>query len=333
MLKRIDLGRSCFATVLGGPDRRTLFMLTADWRGTEGVEDVILYGADEAVEEYYCTYGLSPQYGSLIERTGLRVTGVDDDGEVRIVELDDDASSWRRCSASRRAPDRASRIGSSPGLPHPREKRRQSRHCRRRLLDERSRKTRLMALGYVLVESMRPGTRLEGLPLTLKKIERHPVRNATPDQPSVWTTVEFDFPEEEAGRLADALAGVLDEHGGRAHAPSVTLGKRERMRSPSADADHVDDLKAKIVEKLRRVVGNDRDAATRQPSRCAKARSVEHDYARVEPVVGVLVRMARVARARGSLKPKDGPAVGRAVLAPSVRPSRRVMRPSLTARS
>ena len=71
-----------------------------------------------------------------------------------------------------------------------------------------------MALGYVLVESMRPGTRLEGLPLTLTKIERYPVRNATPDQPSVWTTVEFRFPEEEAGRLADALAGVLDEHGG-----------------------------------------------------------------------------------------------------------------------
>ena len=27
--------------MLGGPARRTLFMLTADWRGTGGVEDVI----------------------------------------------------------------------------------------------------------------------------------------------------------------------------------------------------------------------------------------------------------------------------------------------------
>lgn len=71
-----------------------------------------------------------------------------------------------------------------------------------------------MALGYVLVESMRPGARLEGLPLTLRRIERHAVRNATPDQPSVWTTVEFDFPGEDAGRLADALAGVLDGQGG-----------------------------------------------------------------------------------------------------------------------
>jgi hypothetical protein len=61
---------------------------------------------------------------------------------------------------------------------------------------------------------MRPGTRLEGLPLTLTKIERYPVRDASPDQPSVWTTVEFEFPDDEAGRLADALAAVLEERGG-----------------------------------------------------------------------------------------------------------------------
>jgi sugar lactone lactonase YvrE len=41
VLERIELGQPCFATMLGGRDRRTLFMLTADWRGTEGVEDVI----------------------------------------------------------------------------------------------------------------------------------------------------------------------------------------------------------------------------------------------------------------------------------------------------
>jgi sugar lactone lactonase YvrE len=41
VLERIEVGRPCFATMLGGPDRRTLFMLTAEWRGTEGIEDVI----------------------------------------------------------------------------------------------------------------------------------------------------------------------------------------------------------------------------------------------------------------------------------------------------
>jgi sugar lactone lactonase YvrE len=41
LLERFELGRACFATMLGGPDRRTLFMLTAEWQGTEGVEEVI----------------------------------------------------------------------------------------------------------------------------------------------------------------------------------------------------------------------------------------------------------------------------------------------------
>jgi sugar lactone lactonase YvrE len=36
---RIELDRDCFACMLGGPDRRTLFMMTAEWRGTENVEE------------------------------------------------------------------------------------------------------------------------------------------------------------------------------------------------------------------------------------------------------------------------------------------------------
>ncbi len=47
-----------------------------------------LYGAEEAVEDYYCNYGLNPEYRPRLEAAGLRVTGVDDDGEVRVVELD-----------------------------------------------------------------------------------------------------------------------------------------------------------------------------------------------------------------------------------------------------
>src|SRR5512132_2832427 len=49
VLERIDLGRPCFATMLGGRDRRMLFMLTADWRGTEGVEDVISAGTGQVL--------------------------------------------------------------------------------------------------------------------------------------------------------------------------------------------------------------------------------------------------------------------------------------------
>jgi sugar lactone lactonase YvrE len=41
VLERMVLDRSCFAAMLGGPDRRTLFMLTAEWRGTKDIDDVI----------------------------------------------------------------------------------------------------------------------------------------------------------------------------------------------------------------------------------------------------------------------------------------------------
>ena len=41
VLDTIELDRPCFAAMLGGPDRRTLFMLTAEWRGTEGMDEVI----------------------------------------------------------------------------------------------------------------------------------------------------------------------------------------------------------------------------------------------------------------------------------------------------
>jgi sugar lactone lactonase YvrE len=39
--ERIELDRPAFATMLGGPDRRTLFVLVADWHGPESVDDVI----------------------------------------------------------------------------------------------------------------------------------------------------------------------------------------------------------------------------------------------------------------------------------------------------
>ena len=41
VLERIQLDRFCFASMLGGPDRRTLFMLVADWRGPENVDEVV----------------------------------------------------------------------------------------------------------------------------------------------------------------------------------------------------------------------------------------------------------------------------------------------------
>jgi sugar lactone lactonase YvrE len=41
VLEAAELDRPCFAAMLGGPDRATLFMLTAEWRGTAGIEEVV----------------------------------------------------------------------------------------------------------------------------------------------------------------------------------------------------------------------------------------------------------------------------------------------------
>jgi sugar lactone lactonase YvrE len=38
---RIELDHFCFACMLGGPDRRTLFMLTAEWLGPEHVDEAL----------------------------------------------------------------------------------------------------------------------------------------------------------------------------------------------------------------------------------------------------------------------------------------------------
>jgi CTP synthase (UTP-ammonia lyase) len=45
------------------------------------------YDATESMEQFYCNFGLNPEYRDQLEKHGLRITGWDQDGEVRIVEL------------------------------------------------------------------------------------------------------------------------------------------------------------------------------------------------------------------------------------------------------
>jgi hypothetical protein len=70
-----------------------------------------------------------------------------------------------------------------------------------------------MPAGYVIAESMRPGSQLEGNAFTLNRINRYKVDNPTDDQPSAWTMIHFDFPEDQAESVANALADVLDSPG------------------------------------------------------------------------------------------------------------------------
>jgi CTP synthase (UTP-ammonia lyase) len=45
------------------------------------------YSVPTVQEEYYCNFGLNPLYRSALHEQGLRVVGVDQDGEARILEL------------------------------------------------------------------------------------------------------------------------------------------------------------------------------------------------------------------------------------------------------
>jgi CTP synthase (UTP-ammonia lyase) len=48
-----------------------------------------IYGEGDPVEQFRCNYGLNQAYQDKIAKGELKVTGVDSNGEVRIVELSD----------------------------------------------------------------------------------------------------------------------------------------------------------------------------------------------------------------------------------------------------
>ena len=52
------------------------------------IADFLVLDADP-LEDYYCNYGVNPDYQPLLEERGLVVSGVGDAGEMRIIELPD----------------------------------------------------------------------------------------------------------------------------------------------------------------------------------------------------------------------------------------------------
>jgi hypothetical protein len=70
-----------------------------------------------------------------------------------------------------------------------------------------------MIEGTLIAESLRPGTTLENLTLTVRKISRFHAQGTTGGQPGIWTTLDFEADEADAGDLAQAFAGALDPSG------------------------------------------------------------------------------------------------------------------------
>ena len=70
-----------------------------------------------------------------------------------------------------------------------------------------------MLEGTLIAESLRVGTTLENLRLTVRKISRYRAQGTTADQPDIWTTIGFQADEADGEELAQAFASVLDQPG------------------------------------------------------------------------------------------------------------------------
>jgi len=46
-----------------------------------------IYGGTSAIEQYYCNFGVNPDYVSLLKSGSLKITGSDSEGEIRVIEL------------------------------------------------------------------------------------------------------------------------------------------------------------------------------------------------------------------------------------------------------
>jgi CTP synthase (UTP-ammonia lyase) len=76
------------------PERFLIIPLACSLVGHEGAVRVEpgslaerILGAERTIERYHCSFGLNPDYLDTLRAHGLRFSGRDDDGQVRIAEL------------------------------------------------------------------------------------------------------------------------------------------------------------------------------------------------------------------------------------------------------
>ena len=67
--------------------------------------------------------------------------------------------------------------------------------------------------GAIILESLRVGASLAGVPLVVRELKRYTVEGTSAEQPSVWSVLEFTVEDALAEALAEVLTGVLDQPG------------------------------------------------------------------------------------------------------------------------
>ena len=76
-----------------------------------------------------------------------------------------------------------------------------------------SREETFVIEGTLIAESLRTGTNLENMKLTVRKISRFQAQGAAGGQPGIWTTLDFEAGEAQAEDLAQTFGGALDQPG------------------------------------------------------------------------------------------------------------------------
>jgi hypothetical protein len=97
-----------------------------------------------------------------------------------------------------------------------------------------------MLEGTLIAESLRVGTTLADLNLIVRKISRYRSGGTTPDQPEIWTALDFEAGDSDARELAEVFAGVLDQPGWyvnfQSPAESFVIFPGKIFRYPRGDA-------------------------------------------------------------------------------------------------
>jgi hypothetical protein len=80
----------------------------------------------------------------------------------------------------------------------------------------------IMIKGTLIAESVRVGTTLADVSLTVRQVRRYDVGDVPAYQPKVWTALEFDAADGDAEALARAFADVMAEPGWYVNFSSAT---------------------------------------------------------------------------------------------------------------
>ena len=72
----------------------------------------------------------------------------------------------------------------------------------------------MVVCGTLIGESLRVGSAIDGIAITMTKIARARLGDAEAEQPDVWTFIEFEAADEDVERLVVTLEGSLERVGG-----------------------------------------------------------------------------------------------------------------------